>query len=227
MIKSTAGKPEWDFNRCAVIVAHPDDEALWAGGTILAHPESDWMIVSLCRGGDPDRRPRFFQVLKALKASGKMADLDDGPRQIPLPEEEVDRTILSLLPQKRFDLILTHSFEGEYIRHRRHEETGRAVVRLWEKGPLQMRELWMFAYEDDSHTQLPHSIVNAHHFYELPPSLWKQKHDLIVRTYGFTEDSWEARTTPKTEAFWRFSDPARVRRHFAERNKSHESPGSV
>jgi LmbE family N-acetylglucosaminyl deacetylase len=26
-------------NECAVIVAHPDDETLWAGGLMLMHPE--------------------------------------------------------------------------------------------------------------------------------------------------------------------------------------------
>jgi LmbE family N-acetylglucosaminyl deacetylase len=26
-------------NKCAVIVAHPDDETLWAGGLMLMHPE--------------------------------------------------------------------------------------------------------------------------------------------------------------------------------------------
>ena len=39
----------------AVIVAHPDDETLWAGGTILSHPSWQWFIVCLCRGSDKDR----------------------------------------------------------------------------------------------------------------------------------------------------------------------------
>ena len=48
----------------AVIVAHPDDETLWAGGTILSHPEWKWFIVSLCRGNDQDRSVRFITSLK-------------------------------------------------------------------------------------------------------------------------------------------------------------------
>jgi len=31
---------EWVFENASVIVAHPDDETLWAGGTIMMHPES-------------------------------------------------------------------------------------------------------------------------------------------------------------------------------------------
>ena len=111
----------------AVIVAHPDDETLWAGGTILSHPSWSWYIVTLCRAGDPDRAPKFFRVLQVLGATGKMADLDDGPDQNPLDESEVQATILSLLPPQHFDLVITHSPTGEYTRHRRHEEIGTQV----------------------------------------------------------------------------------------------------
>jgi LmbE family N-acetylglucosaminyl deacetylase len=45
----------------AVIVAHPDDETLWAGGTILSHPTWNCFIISLCSGSDPDRNPGFLK----------------------------------------------------------------------------------------------------------------------------------------------------------------------
>ena len=114
----------------AVIVAHPDDETLWAGGTILSQPAWSWFIATLCRASDGDRAPRFFQALKALGADGKMRDLDDGPEQKPLPDSEVQETILQLLPQEHFDLIISHSPAGEYTRHLRHEEIGKAVIML-------------------------------------------------------------------------------------------------
>jgi LmbE family N-acetylglucosaminyl deacetylase len=50
----------------AVIVAHPDDETLWAGGTILSHPSWHWFIVCLCRGSDKDRAPRFLRTMQVL-----------------------------------------------------------------------------------------------------------------------------------------------------------------
>jgi hypothetical protein len=46
----------------AVIVAHPDDETLWAGGMILTHPGYNWFVASLCRKSDPI-------VLKFYKAT--------------------------------------------------------------------------------------------------------------------------------------------------------------
>ena len=114
-----------------VIVAHPDDETLWAGGTILSHPAFEWYIVSLCRGNDSNRAPKFYQALKILKAKGSMSDLDDGPEQRPLSEKEVENAILDLLPAKHFDLVISHNPAGEYTRHIRHEEIGKAVINLW------------------------------------------------------------------------------------------------
>jgi len=40
----------------------------------------------------------------------------------------IQDTIFSLLPTAHFDLIVTHGPRGEYTRHRRHEETCRAVI---------------------------------------------------------------------------------------------------
>ena len=65
--------------KVALIVAHPDDETLWAGGTILSHPGWECYIVCLCRGNDADRAPKFKEALKELRSEGIMGDLDDGP----------------------------------------------------------------------------------------------------------------------------------------------------
>ncbi len=141
--------------KVALIVAHPDDETLWAGGTILSHPGWECFIVCLCRGNDADRAPRFKQALKVLRSEGIMGDLDDGPDQKPLEENEVENAILELLPQQYFDLIISHHPSGEYTRHIRHEETGQAVIKLWHNGSISAGEHWVFAYEDGNKEYLP------------------------------------------------------------------------
>ena len=50
----------------AIIVAHPDDETLWAGGNILSHATWTCFIVCLCRGNDTDRSSKFYDALKIL-----------------------------------------------------------------------------------------------------------------------------------------------------------------
>jgi len=188
----------------AIIVAHPDDETLWAGGTILNNPSWDCFIASLCRKTDPDRAPKFATVLKILNADGIMGDMDDGPKQKPLPGKEVEDRVLKLLPSTHFDLVITHSINGEYTRHRRHEEIGKAVIKLWHAGKLTTNELWAFAYEDGGRTYYPTPLANAPVHYKLPQEQWEMKYNIITKTYGFENDSWEAQSTPKEEAYWQF-----------------------
>jgi LmbE family N-acetylglucosaminyl deacetylase len=193
--------------RAAVIVAHPDDETLWAGGYILSHPEYQWFILSLCRASDLDRAPKFARVVQELGATGKITDLDDGPDQIPLPSDLIDQAILSMLPPGYYQLILTHGPHGEYTRHRRHEEASEAVSRLWQNGRIHSEQVCQFAYEDHQRQTLPVADHNADLVFPLSTHLWQKKYRLIVKEYGFSPQSWEARSTPQVEAFWWASNP--------------------
>jgi LmbE family N-acetylglucosaminyl deacetylase len=199
--------------RAAVVVAHPDDETLWCGGYILAHPEFDWRIVTLCRASDPDRAPKFRQVLHRFGAEGEMADLDDEPDQAPLPIELVQETIVRLLSGNIYSLILTHGPRGEYTRHRRHEECCRSVVELWRSGSIATNRLWLFAYEDGGHAYLPRVRNDADRRDVLTENIWLEKRRLITDVYGYGPESWEARATPREEGFWCFdSADAAVKR---------------
>lgn len=143
-----------------------------------------------------------------------MGDMDDGPEQCPLPEAEVERLLLSLLPPGRFDVFLTHSPYGEYTRHRRHEETSRAVTALWEKGLIRTDELWMFAYTDSGkggRDDVPRAIKTAHVIFQLPENIWQEKKRIVTGIYGFNPDSFEACAALQEEAFWRFHSPVEFR----------------
>ncbi len=190
----------------AVIVAHPDDETLWAGGTILSHQSWQWFIVCLCRGSDSDRAPKFLKTLQKLGSEGIMGDLDDSPGQKPLDENELEHAILKLLPSKHFDLIISHNPNGEYTRHIRHEETGKAVMKLWKEGKISTNELWTFAYEDGDKKYYPRPIETATFYRVLAKRTWLKKYSIITETYGFEKNSFEAITTPKAESFWQFTD---------------------
>jgi LmbE family N-acetylglucosaminyl deacetylase len=203
--------------RVAIVVAHPDDETLWAGGFILQHPAWDWTIVALCRRSDSDRAPRFAQALARYGARGGMRDMDDGPDQAPLDAAEVEREVLGALPPARYDLVLTHGPRGEYTRHLRHEEVSSAISRLWKDGRIAAAELWMFAYDDAGRRQLPRAIEHADFTVELPSDVWKEKFRIVTELYGFAPDSWEAEATPRVEAFWRFSSAKDIDRWLARK----------
>ncbi len=197
-----------------MIVAHPDDETIWAGGTVLNHSDSHWTIVSLCRGTDTDRAPKFIRAVQQLGGVSEIGDLDDGPEQLPLSEVDVQQMVLFLLPEMHFDLVLTHSPHGEYTRHRRHEETGTAVASLWEKGLIKAKEVWMFAYEDSGtggKNDLPKAIKTAHLISYLPEDIWRRKYTIVTDIYGFAPESYEADIVAREEAFWCFQSPAEFR----------------
>jgi len=196
----------------ALIVAHPDDETLWAGGTILSHPAWTFFIVCLSRKSDTDRAPKFYQALKVLKSEGIMGDLDDGPYQEPLDETVVEDVIMELLPKKHFDLIISHNPSGEYTRHLRHEEVSKAVIKLWNTGKIAAGKLWIFAYEDGNKEYFPRAVESASSFRVLSKRIWTRKYNIISAIYGYAKNSWESETTPKAEAFWQFTDPLEAKK---------------
>jgi LmbE family N-acetylglucosaminyl deacetylase len=189
-----------------VIVAHPDDETLWCGGIMLMHPEHHWFIACLCRKNDPDRGPKFKKALAIYKAEGRMGNLDDSAEQRPINKNVVKKVIEKLLPRQNFELVLTHSPTGEYTRHLRHEEIGRAVIELWSEQKIFTDELWTFAFEDGYKKHYPQAIKAANIHQTLPKSIWKEKYRIITEVYGFEKTGFEAKTTPREEAFWKFDD---------------------
>ncbi len=130
-----------------------------------------------------------------------MGDLDDGPEQVPRALSVVKATILSLLPRRDFDLLLTHGPKGEYTSHRRHEEVSRAVEALWQEDVLRAPSLWQFAYEDAGGAEFPKPRKDASLRFPLSDPVWARKCHIISGVYGFSPGSWEARVSPRTEAF--------------------------
>ncbi|WP_186758574.1 PIG-L deacetylase family protein [Echinicola salinicaeni] len=187
-----------------VLVAHPDDETIWAGGLILENPDWNWTIICLCRANDGDRAPKFYRALEMFGAKGIMADLDDGPEQNPLDLNILEDTIVDLLSCRPVNLIFSHSPYGEYTRHLRHEEIGKSVIKLWEEKRIKTDELWLFAYRDNNMRHVPKPIPDAHFHLPLGGNVFKAKRALISSVYGFSNESWEFKACNWTEAFWCF-----------------------
>ena len=188
------------------IVAHPDDETIWMGGTILKHRDWEWTIVSLCRKEDSDRYPKFMDVCSFYGAYGVIADLDDEKLE-PLSIEEVAEQIKSVLPENVYDYIFTHGENGEYG-HIRHSEIHRAVSLLLESGDLKCNAVYYFAYipgeiasPHDINLKIPVPNKEADMCISLDEEKYEEKIKLITEFYGFEENTFETLSCNKDEAF--------------------------
>ncbi len=199
--------------KVAVIVAHPDDETIWAGGFILRHPEWDWTVLSMCRASDPDRSAKFKAVCKRFGAASVILDLNDSNPLLPIdPRKDIGDRIKEALGERTWDLCLTHGSNGEYG-HQRHKEVHAEVVRLVTEEILRCDELWAFAYECDSQTGDCTAALQADVFVGLTEEEFAEKKRIIHEEYGCSHDSFESRACILEEAFRRIKEVSKgVRR---------------
>lgn len=89
--------------RYCIVVAHPDDETLWAGG--LAARLKCHIISCSIPKRDPIRAEQFMNAVKILGCTGEVLPCIENP---PAPLD------LSLLDLEHYDHIITHNEKGEY-----------------------------------------------------------------------------------------------------------------
>ncbi|MFO7900958.1 MAG: PIG-L family deacetylase [Planctomycetota bacterium] len=187
--------------RAAIVVAHPDDEVIWAGGLILRHRDWEWTVVALCRGGDPDRRPKYDRVCRRLGVTGFISGLDDSDPLEPIDaEREIGGRVLEHLATDEWDLCLTHGRNGEYG-HKRHQQVHEVVSALADRGLISCRRLWTFACEAESPSGACRPAPWADRRLALSDDELAEKKRIVRDEYGYPEDGFEVRACISPEAF--------------------------
>ena len=110
----------------ACVVAHPDDEVLWAGGLLQT---GNWTVIccSVPRT-DPIRAYKFFECCDVLGVKGRLLPFSEGGPSIEFPH------LVALEDLSEFDGVLTHNETGEYG-HLHHRQVHRYVKDNF-KGPI-------------------------------------------------------------------------------------------
>ena len=72
----------------------------------------------------------------------------------------------------------------------------------------------LFAYEDGGGRFSPRPVENADIVIKLAKNVWQRKKDIIISSYGFSPDSFEAKAVSTVEAFWLVEKPEDIKKIF-------------
>ncbi len=190
-----------------VIVAHPDDEIIWMGGTLIRN-KKNWntTIISLTRKSDKDRFPKFKKVMSVLGVKSFIYDLDDKNLDKPLNQKEILKT-LSPHFKKNYDMLFSHGTNGEYG-HPRHIDTHKAIKSLLKKGLIKTKKPFFFAYHKvhNKHQGYARYNSNANILIKLNRDELLMKRRLAINIYGYDRGGkgFEELSAGQIEAFDEF-----------------------
>jgi LmbE family N-acetylglucosaminyl deacetylase len=189
--------------RAIAIVAHPDDEIIFMGGTIMKNPQIDWTVFSLCRASDKDREPKFWRVCAKNKVKGIIADVEDKDKMnVAKSVPVIAKIITAKLKNKQFDYIFTHGANGEYG-HKRHSGVHQAVSKLIDNKILKPEAVFYFNYKKISrHVGAPFTVkAGTDYLLKLSPTELKKKKEIVAYMYGYEINGIDVSYCTNPEAF--------------------------
>ena len=216
-----AKAPQWLFDipkpRALLVIAHSDDETIFAGGLILSSRDTQWTIVNCFDGGDQTRRHEFLCACEFLaQNSGNHIEpvfLD------PLQHSDHSIDCLSLAKALEpyavgYDIVFTHNRQGEYG-HQEHKLVHRCVIEsinnpnTWffiSPGSTNVNQDDLRSKRDDGNKEV--NLIPE--ILELKKRTFSECHVSQAKIYGYDGVSGKLRNTDLKETLsWYFEDPGK------------------
>ena len=121
--------PEKTDHNKLMIVAHPDDDAIWGGGHLI---EDDYTVVCVTCGVVKLRLDEFISVMEFGNDNYiylSHTDLEPGAiiSDWTYEKDEINEELKHIIESRDWDLIVTHNPEGEYG-HKHHKMISKMVT---------------------------------------------------------------------------------------------------
>ncbi len=168
----------------AIIVAHPDDETIFCGGTLLSYPLWNWSVICVTAEND-ERFNEFEKAIEIYKCLGvnitRSCNLKKPDKNEPLSEEDRQNwkesiEQLGLSPE----IVFTHHKTGDYhVNH--HIPLAKIVFELFSG----ICSVWETVYpgNPDPHGINEYARGSKCHKVELTQDLLKQKKEIFDTSY--------------------------------------------
>ncbi len=119
-----------------IAVAHPDDEIIFSGGTMLYYPNWHWTVVTFTGPENEERFRQFKKAMEYLKSLGVgiVAYLTLGQKDTGMKNLSDNEFLAwkNAIQEKCFapSLVFTHNTKGEYD-HPHHKSVNRIIHQLY------------------------------------------------------------------------------------------------
>jgi LmbE family N-acetylglucosaminyl deacetylase len=203
--------------KALLVVAHPDDETIFAGGLLLLSRETRWTIVCCTDEGNATRQNEFLCACESMaKHSGNIIE----PIFLNLilkNEKHSDHQVLveALSPvAKGYDIVFTHNSQGEYG-HEHHKLVHNCVIEA-----VDTSDIWCIispgssnVNQDKLRSKMPEgnaSLELDSEIIRLKVQVFQECHVSQAKDYGYDPASNELYNTHLKETLlWYFEDPGR------------------
>lgn len=119
--------------RNLVIVAHPDDETIWAGAHMA---EDGYFVVCVTNGNNETRSKEFKSILKAFDNKGIILNFPDktfGKRDDwSKVKDKIIHDLTAIIEHNDWEIIATHNPDGEYG-HQHHIMINNIVTDIYDE----------------------------------------------------------------------------------------------
>jgi len=209
-------EPRWLFDisnpKALLVVAHPDDETIFAGGLILSSRQTHWTIVC-CTTEYEQRQYEFINACRFLaEESGNRID----PILLGLLDGQIDSGTLAkkLRPYtKGYDIVITHNKGGEYG-HEDHKLVHRYLIDV-----IANPNTWVFISPGSTNVnqeKLKSKIPGGNFVLNLPSEIRRLKirafqecHVSQANLYGYDETGKLRNTDLQETLYWEFENLGR------------------